>query len=157
MVTRAQGIKGSRQFKRIVREINENADGGFRKVAESVAQQVLAFQKTMVPVDQGDLQRALRYRVTKTGAKAQIGLLTEKKQKDFFYAKFLEFGTKGYDGTVRPGLADREPYNVSIPPMAPRPFLRPAFDLHKEKFIQELDEAFLEAVKKLTARRKSNG
>ena len=157
MTTRAQGLKGSRQFKRIVKEINENADDGFRKVAESVAQQVLFFQQRAVPVDQGDLQRALSYRVTKTGIKAQIGLTTKAKQRDFFYAKFLEFGTKGYDGTVRPGLADREPYTVSIPPMAPRPFLRPAFELHKETFIRELDEAFLEAVKKLTARRKSNG
>lgn len=161
-------VTRSRRLRRILGEANRVAEGELRDATEDIAQRILGTQVSLVPVDQGNLRASLTYRVSKTGIQARIGLITRGRDQrrggkgarllatgepfsDLFYAKMIEYGTKGFTGRVR-ARGGRKAYNVSIPPMAPRPFIQPSFDMHRDQYIRSARDAVDRAIKKVSRR-----
>lgn len=95
------------------------------KVIAESAQAVWADAVQRVPVDTGALRDSIGIRLTP--ASAEVGFDAKKFRKEWkragWRAVFIEKGTKG--------SAKR-----NIPPMAARPFLRPAFEVN-QKWIME--------------------
>jgi HK97 gp10 family phage protein len=146
---RSAGIRGSRNFRKLLANADKATEGEISEASTEIAKAVLADQLRLVPRDQGDLAAALTYRVSKSGLNARIGLVTKQARSDHFYARFVEFGTKGFAGRVRPGLANREPYTAVIPPQAPRPFIGPSFDMNRDEYVRAMDEAKRRAIQGL--------
>lgn len=146
---RSAGLKGSRNFRKLLANANRATEGEISKASTDIAKAVLADQQRLAPRDQGDLAGALAYRVSKSGLNVRIGLITRQARSDFYYARFLEFGTKGYAGQVRPGRANRKRYRVVIPPMPPRPFIGPSFDMNRDEYVRQMQEAKTRAIKGL--------
>lgn len=143
---RSAGLRGSRNFRALLANADKATEGEISEASTKIAKAVLADQLRLVPRDEGDLARALTWRVSKSGLNVRIGLVTKQDRSDFFYARFVEFGTKGFAGRVRSGLANRDPYTVTIPPQAPRPFIGPSFDMNKAEYVREMNEAKARAI-----------
>lgn len=100
-----------------------------RELADTLLDGAKAIQAeavTRAPVRTGNLRRQLlakgAIKVLNKGLQVKFGIRGVKAARQAFYAGFLEFGTKGFSGI------DRRGRRVSIPPMAARPFMRPAYD-----------------------------
>lgn len=151
-MARKGGIKGARKLRKLLAAADRTTGQHVKRAMEAIADDVLMSQLGLVPREWGDLAGALRASVSKAGLRARIGLISKNDRRDYFYATFLEFGTRGYVGMVRPGIANRRPYHVSIPPMAPRPFIGPSFDLNRDNYIEALMLAKRKAFAELARR-----
>lgn len=54
----------------------------------------------LIPKDTGAASGALRAYVAPSGLDAQIGIRGKRDSRRYFYLRFLEYGTKGYSGTM---------------------------------------------------------
>lgn len=106
---------------------------------------VLAAQKSEVPVRTGDLWRGLSVQVLNGGWKIRVGLVgstsrvTGKTQYGLFYGRFVEFGRRGQTvkvqrrrrikGRLRSSRGRKlaedivATYSMKVQPAAPRPFV----------------------------------
>lgn len=113
------------RFRRLMQRLpGAMTDPLARTIAES-AQAVWADAVVRVPVDTGALRESVGIRTTPTSA--EVGFSSKRFRKEWkkagWRAKFVELGTKG--------SARR-----NIPPMASRPFLRPAFEVNRQWILQ---------------------
>ena len=90
------------------------------------ASRVFETSQELVAVDTGDLKASGHVEVTQVGK--QVFAAVEYTSD---HAAFVEFGT-GQRGAASPGAGD-VPYNPSWPGMAAQPYLRPAYDLHRNE------------------------
>lgn len=138
-LSRSQVI-GERKLRRLLKRAEPAIKKDYRPVARQIGENILAQMKRLAPVSdrQGPhLRDALSARVSPDGLSVSVGLTTKKKRRDFFYARFIERGTKGY--------AKR-----NIPPMQARPFMQPAFDLTKRENQRLANEMIKRALRKIS-------
>ena len=133
------GLRGVGKLRRTLRRLGPEATKDIRKPIERGADFILGDMLSLVPKDSGDLARALDRRIARDGLTARIGLVTPSKQRDLFYARFVEFGTKGGQVTAR--RAGGLPYTMNVPARPATPFMQPAFDLNRAQIVRETQTA----------------
>lgn len=119
----------------IVAKITE----GLRKGIKDWAGDVLDTAQVLVPVDTGELQSSGRVTVSETGKTIAAAV-----SFDADHAMFVEFGT-GIRGASSPGAGDG-PYSTTWTGMPAQPYLRPAFDEHRDKAQAMTRETISEAL-----------
>jgi HK97 gp10 family phage protein len=109
----------------------------------------------LAPVDSGDLVHALKAKFRKDGLRVQVGLVTKKDNDEIFYARFVEFGTKGYSvGERRIDSKGGKHGKVTrnIPARSAQPFMRPAWQMNIHPARKRLQTALHEALKETVSR-----
>jgi HK97 gp10 family phage protein len=80
----------------------------------------------LVPVDTGELKESGHVVVTQTGKTVSAAVVYDSE-----HSVFLEYGT-GIRGAASAGAGDG-PYNPNWPGQPAQPYLRPAFDQHRDE------------------------
>lgn len=137
-------IKGDFKLRAVLRRIAQLDQSDLPVSMAQAADLVLATQKAMMPRDTGAAAEALEARISANGLDARIGIIGKKNNRDFYYVKFLEYGTKGYSGDKRAGNRKRRKTNKSngsaffgyypdIPARPAHPWLRPSIQLNRDE------------------------
>lgn len=90
------------------------------------ADRVLATAQAIVPVRSGELRDSGHVEVTEAGKTVYAAVVFDSP-----HSIFVEFGT-GQRGAASPGAGD-VPYSPTWPGMPAQPYLRPAFDQHRNE------------------------
>lgn len=133
------GLRGVNSLRRTLRRIEPEAKAELATAVEEGAEAILQDMVMLVPKDSGDLAHLLDKRVARDGSTARVGLVTKKRQQDGFYARFLEYGTKGYAAgqtRSRQGSKTTSTVRRNVPARAATPFMGPAFDLNKDWILE---------------------
>jgi len=149
---RRSRLDGDFKLRKTLRNIHTTLDNELRGAMQEAANIVLAAQQELIPKDTGEAAAALTAFVSKSGLDAQIGIRGKKNNKDLFYMRFVEYGTKGYTGNKRSGNRNRQDSNKSngmaffgkypdIPARAAHPWLRPSYDMNKEDIVRIIEGA----------------
>lgn len=158
-MARKSSIKGDFRLRRTLRNIHKTMDNQLKPAMQRAADQVLETQRALISKDTGAAAAALEAFVSKSGLDAQIGIRGKRDNNDFFYLKFIEYGTKGYKGGKRAGNRNRSDTNKSdgenffgkypdIPARPAHPFLRPSFDLNRNDIISIIKRAIDQTLKR---------
>jgi len=142
-VARRSRIKGDFKLRGVLRRIAALEQSDLPKGMAEAADLVLATQQQLIPRDTGAAAAALEARISRNGLDARIGIVGKKNQREFFYVRFLEYGTKGYQGGKRAGNRNRRKTNKSdgqnffgyypdIPARPAHPWLRPSIDMNRD-------------------------
>lgn len=145
-------VIGDFRLRKTLRSIHKTMDNRLRPAMQEAADRVLADMKQLIPKDTGEAAEALEAFVAKSGLDAQVGLRGKRKRDEFYYLRFVEFGTKGVSGETRNDGSRRRPTNKSdgehffgrfpdIPAQPARPFMRPAMDMNRERVMEIIREA----------------
>lgn len=145
-MARRSRILGDFKLRRTLRNIHKTMDNQLKPAMQQAADLVLDDMRQLIPKDTGAAANALEAFVAKSGLDAQIGIRGKKKQREFFYLRFVEFGTKGTHGAKRSGGRKRRDTNKSdgesffgkhpdIPALPARPFMGPAMDMNRDEII----------------------
>ncbi|ASN71515.1 hypothetical protein 9F2_9 [uncultured Caudovirales phage] len=154
-MARRSRVRGDFKLRRTLRNIHQEMDNQLRPAMQKAADLVLELQKSSVRVSDGPgphARDALEAFVSKSGLDAQIGIRGKKDNREFFYLKFLEYGTKGYSGQSRAGGRKRSDKNKSdgaqffgkypdIPARPAHPWLRPSYDMNRERIVEIIERA----------------
>jgi|GEM_PF-288263 len=100
MAARRSRLQGNFKLRKTLRNIHQTLENEIRPAMQESADLVLAAQKSRIPRDTGAAAGALTAFVSKSGLDAQIGLRGKRDNRRFFYLRFVEYGTKGYSGTL---------------------------------------------------------
>ena len=100
MAARRSRMSGDFKLRKTLRNIHAELDNELKPAMQKAADKLLATMKQLVPRDTGEAAEALKAFVSKSGLDAQIGLRGKRDNRRFFYLKFLEYGTKGYSGSL---------------------------------------------------------
>ena len=143
-----------------IRRILQNTDNGVPDAMEASARTLEAEIKQRVPRDSGDLADAISMKMLRRGLRAEVGIRGKKNRRNAFYARFIEFGTKGYSGrTIRRGAtrnrsdklkADGSKVYGVYPDIGAKKgtgFMRLSWALHKNKLVRNVSGAIDDAVK----------
>lgn len=158
-MARRSRMSGDFKLRRTLRNIHQTMDNELRPAMQAAANKILATMQATVPRDTGEAAGALQAFVSKSGLDAQIGIRGKKDNRRFFYLRFLEYGTKGYDGKKRAGNRNRSVKNKSdgshffgkypdIPALPAHPWLRPALDVNREVVLADIRAAVNRTLKK---------
>jgi len=156
-------VSGDFKLRRTLRTIHKSIDNQLRPAMQEAAGLLLTDMKQLIPKDTGAAANALEAFVAKSGLDAQVGIRGKRKLDEFFYLRFVEFGTKGVSGETRNDGRKRRTTNKSdgasffgafpdIPARPAHPFMRPAMDMNRER-IGEIIRGAIEA----TLRRAAEG
>jgi len=120
-----------------------------------------------VPKDTGNLAENITSKVLRRGLRAEVGFRGKRAKRDGFYARFIEFGTKGYSGSnvtransALPGgsqTVQRSSENKTdgsswfgkypdIPRRPARPFIGPTWEAKKPEVTSRVVKAINDAV-----------
>lgn len=100
MAARRSRMSGDFKLRRTLRNIHATMDNELVPTMKRAADQILATMKQLVPKDTGAAAAGLKAFVSKSGLDAEIGIRGKKDMRRFFYLRFVEYGTKGYSGTL---------------------------------------------------------
>lgn len=100
MAARRSRMSGDFKLRRTLRNIHASMNNELQPAMKDAAEQILATMRQLIPRDTGAASAALKIFVSKSGLDAQIGIRGKRDNKRFFYLRFLEYGTKGYSGTL---------------------------------------------------------
>jgi len=115
-----------------LRRILLETDSGIRPAMQDAVNSLHKEVMSRVPRNTGNLEDNVTSYVSKNGLVGEVGLRGKKARSRAFYARFLEFGTKGQGGGPRPA----------------QPFLEPAWDYEKQKVINRIGKVVSDAIKK---------
>ncbi|WP_313327015.1 HK97-gp10 family putative phage morphogenesis protein [Pseudomonas qingdaonensis] len=99
-MARRSKLLGDFKLRRTLRNINKTMDNELKPAMEQAAGRILATQQQLIPKDTGAAASALRVYVSPSGLDAQIGIRGKRDNRRFYYLRFIEYGTKGYSGTL---------------------------------------------------------
>ena len=99
-MARRSRIKGDFKLRGVLRRIAALDRSDLPRGMAQAADLVLATQQNMIPRDTGEAAAALQVRISRNGLDARIGIIGKRDNRRFYYLKFVEYGTKGYSGTV---------------------------------------------------------
>lgn len=136
---RRSSIKGDFKLRGVLRRIGNQMDSDVRPAMQKAADLVLQTQKSLIPVDTGAGRDALTAFVSKAGLNAQVGIRGKKNNKNFYYLRFVEFGTKGTASKGEKNKSDGANffgYAPNIPARPARPFIRPSIDMNRDEIIE---------------------
>lgn len=108
------------------RFISAKIDDAVAQGITDYAQRIFDTSQEFVPVDTGALKASGHVDVVQSGKQVFITIAYDAP-----YSVYVEFGT-GRRGASSPGAGDG-PYNPNWPGMPAQPYLRPAFDAHREE------------------------
>ena len=159
MAPRRSRISGDFKLRKTLRTIHTQLENELKPAMQEAADKLLATMQELIPKDTGDGAAALTAFVSKSGLDAQVGLRGKKNNQRFYYLRFLEYGTKGYDGTKRAGNRNKRVSNKSngsaffgkypdIPARPAHPWLRPAYDVNKEFILASINHAVSNTLKR---------
>lgn len=115
-----------------LRRLLQETEAGIKPAMQDSVNGLLKEVIMRVPRDSGNLEDNITGYVAKNGIRGEVGLRGKKARRMAFYAKFLEFGTKGQNGNPRPA----------------QPFLEPAWDYEKPKIVNRIEKVINGAIKK---------
>jgi HK97 gp10 family phage protein len=147
MAARRSSVKGDFKLRGLLRRIGQQMETELRPAMIEAANLVLETQRELIPKDSGESRDALTAFVSKTGLDAQIGIRGKKASKKFFFLRFIEFGTKGTQPGDKRTHTNKSSgqhffgYAPDIPAQPARPFIRPSYDLNRDKIQQILSDA----------------
>jgi HK97 gp10 family phage protein len=120
-----------------------------KKAMEYAANKILADMKMLVGRDSGALAAALTKLEMEDGKKYFIGLPTPELARQYFYARFLEQGTKGGLVVARRRTKDGrgKPYTLRVPPKARRPFMEPALNMNADDIDRLIKKAIQDGLR----------
>lgn len=132
-------VIGASRLRRKLARLPDEIGKELKAVIAEQSQAVLVEMKSRAPYDQNSwlwnpvsskkprehLRDALEVRISKNGLRAQIGLIGKRVMKVFFFARFLEFGTRK---------------------MTKRAFVFPAWRVRKEGARQAVKDATVKAL-----------
>lgn len=124
---RSSGLRGATRLRRVLRRIDPEATTELRTAIDEGAEAVLYDMIALTPRRTGDLARLLSYRVSRDGMQARVGLITKAAQRDGFYFRFLDVGTKGYPAR-------------NIPPQPALHIRSQAMDLNRAWIIKRVED-----------------
>ncbi|OLS61889.1 HK97-gp10 family putative phage morphogenesis protein [Pseudomonas putida] len=181
-MARRSSIRGDIRLRRTLRAIHKTMDNELRPAVERSADRILATQRQLIPKDTGAAAAALRVYVSPSGLDAQVGIRGKRDNRRFFYLRFLEFGTKGYSGSMyrradasavggahttnRDKSKLRQPRGTKnksdgtsffgkypdVPARPAHPWIRPSIDVNREFVLADI-----EAAVRLTLRKAARG
>ncbi len=99
-MARRSRVLGDFKLRRTLRQIHQTMDNQLRPAMQQAADLVLDDMRQLIPKDTGAAAGALTAFVNKSGLDAEIGIRGKRKQREFYYLRFVEYGTKGYQGSV---------------------------------------------------------
>lgn len=152
-------ISGDFKLRSTLRRIHQTMDNEVKVAMQQGADRILETMRDLIPKDTGQGAAALTAFVSKSGLDAQIGLRGKKANRRFFYLRFLEFGTKGYEGAKRSGNRNKRATNKTdgshffgkypdIPAQPAHPWLRPAYDVNREFVLADIRAAVTRTLRK---------
>lgn len=100
MAARRSRMSGDFKLRRTLRNIHGIMDNELRPTMQKCADRILGTMQQLIPKDTGEAAAALKAFVSKSGLDAQIGIRGKRDNQRFFYLRFIEYGTKGYNGTL---------------------------------------------------------
>lgn len=100
MAVRRSRMSGDFKLRRTLRNIHATMDNELRPTMQKCADRILGTMQQLIPKDTGEAAAALKAFVSKSGLDAQIGIRGKRDNQRFFYLRFIEYGTKGYNGTL---------------------------------------------------------
>ena len=142
-------VKGADKLKAAFRRMPDAVREDVEEAIQRAADLILEDMKRFVPRDTGDLAAALAKVATESGLGALIGLPTQELANDYFYARFIEEGTKG--GTVnyrRKG--GPQVHTMNVPARPATPFMAPALDVNREDIERLLRTAIQTGINRAT-------
>lgn len=146
--SRATSTRARIKLRRILTATDNNVKEAMRKAADDLRDEM----KARAPVKTGTLKNNITSFVAKNGLRAEAGIRGKKAKKAAFYARWVEFGTKGHgiDPAVRKALVFEGVFaaDADHPGTPARPFIGPAWDAKKPDLIRDVTKAINEAVKK---------
>ncbi|WP_210014922.1 HK97-gp10 family putative phage morphogenesis protein [Pseudomonas palmensis] len=99
-MARRSRLRGDFKLRRTLRNIHNMMDNELRSTMQTCANRILGTMQQLIPKDTGAASAALSAFVSKSGLDAQVGLRGKWDNERFFYMRFIEYGTKGYSGTI---------------------------------------------------------
>jgi HK97 gp10 family phage protein len=136
-------IEGMAEIERAMKELGERASNRIaRSALNRVGTVVVRAAREKVPVDSGDLKRAITKRLRRHRSWSHrqillIGVQTPTSRR----AHLVEFATKTETGAIR---------------TRPQPFLRPAMDENEGKILQVMQDAMRRGIEREAAKLKVN-
>ncbi|MCQ9422719.1 HK97 gp10 family phage protein [Pseudomonas sp. LJDD11] len=100
MAKRRSRLAGDFRLRKLLRNIHKTMDNEIKPEMVASAEKVLATMRELIPKDTGAAAAALAVFVSKSGLDAQVGLRGKRDNRRFFYLRFIEYGTKGYSGSM---------------------------------------------------------
>lgn len=137
-MARKSSFRGVNKLRRTLRRIDPEAREHVTSAVIKGANLIADDARSLAPVDTGDLRSAIDVKFGRDKLTAEIGIAPGGGKKraatrsDLFYARFVEFGTKG---------------GGSTPPLAARPFMGPAFDRNRKKITEDIRKAVAKALR----------
>lgn len=152
------GVRGMEGLSRRLRQLPEKSQRAIKFELERGARLVQTDAVAMAPERTGNLKKLLSrrsaIRIRKKGLQVVFGITGAKAGRDGFYARFVEFGTKGYSpgerrrsGTSASGGVQTKRIKRNVPPRKAQPFMRPAFHKNLLKIQRRLRAAIRRALK----------
>lgn len=159
MARRRSSIKGDFKLRGALRRIAQLEQSDLPKAMAKAADMVLATQQQLIPKDTGEGAAALQVRVSKNGLDARIGIVGKADNRQFFYLRFVEYGTKGYQDGMRSDGRKRRKSNKSngqsffgyapdIPAQPAHPWLRPSYDTNRDDIMVIIREAITSTLRR---------
>lgn len=151
-MARRSRILGDFKLRGTLRKIHKEIDNELRPAMQQVADLVLQDMQRLIPRDTGEAAQALETFVSKSGLDAQVGIRGKRRQREFYYLRFIEFGTKGISGQKRAGGRNRRDSIKSdgahwfgkfpnIPARPAHPFMGPAMDMNRDEIVTIIRES----------------
>lgn len=152
---RRSRVTGTNALRRKLRRMPDEVVAALRTEVRRGLDEIEKDALGLVPVDEGDLAQSIEVKVSRDGltgivgpgaraaeivrrktgsafgvssSKVNLRRSTAEQLMQFFVGYWLEFGTKG------------SPEN-NVPPLAPRPFMSPAYDVNRRAIVRRISKA----------------
>lgn len=134
-----------------MRRLLTMTDSGIKPAMQDAVNILTREMKGRVPVDTGDLKDNITGFVAKNGMRGEVGLRGKKARSRGFYARFIEFGTKGSTveaerAKVLSGAGGTFGTRANIPARPARPFMQPTWDAKKPEVVSRVERAINKAI-----------
>jgi len=133
-----------------IRRILQATENDVPKAMQDSANLLHKEMVARAPKDTGNLQNNISSKVLRKGLRAEVGFRGKKAKSRAFYARFIEFGTKGRKPRGRSNLTDSADFfgtEPDIPAMSARPFIAPTWDTKKPEVVSRVSKAINDAVR----------
>jgi HK97 gp10 family phage protein len=158
----ASGVRGLARLLAKFDRFPAAAQTEARRAIDAGAEAVLRDMQTFAPRRTGTLVGALESEIAADGLSAKVGIVSEEAQKDAWYARLVEYGTKPHSlakGALAPRANRRtraklQDQGAQHPGAPARPFVAPAFDINRGAIERELAQALARAGAKAGFRRR---